>query len=110
MKRSHEIASHVTSSSVLKANFLRSPIDNLICMHSKQLKLPLIKKGDNPSIPLRNEFSAFWEFQGIPKNFQHFSKIPNYANELCFKKLGIFENFWESKIRTLCSVEIPRNS
>ena len=59
MKRSHEIASHVTSSSVLKANFLRSPIDNLICMHSKQLKLPLNKKkkkktnkkkGDNPSI------------------------------------------------------------
>ena len=52
MKRSHEIASHVTSSSVLKANFLRSPIDNLICMHSKQLKLPLNKKkkGDDPSI------------------------------------------------------------
>ena len=52
----------------------------------------------------------FWEFQGIPKNSQHFSKIPNYANELCLQKFGIFENSWESKIRTLCSVEIPRNS
>ena len=50
MKRSHEIASHVTSSSVLKANFLRSPIDNLVCMHSRPLKFQLDKIGDKPSI------------------------------------------------------------
>ena len=50
MKRSHEMASHVMSSSVLKVSFWRSPIDNLICMHSKQVKLPLNKIGDNPSI------------------------------------------------------------
>ena len=50
MKRSHEIASHMTLSSVLKVIFLRSPIDNLICMHSKQVKLPLNKISDNPSI------------------------------------------------------------
>ena len=69
MKRSHEIASHRTSSSVLKASFLMSPIDNLICIHSKQVKLPLNKIGDNPSIGRgekkgRDVISSLLQMQG----------------------------------------------